>query len=61
MLIKNLKNKPKSFVKILLFISIILSQMNKLIFNAQKNFIRNIKYNFGVVSNQHLSKDAEVI
>lgn len=35
--------------------------MNKLIFNAQKNLINNFKYNFGVVSNQPLSKDAEVI
>lgn len=35
--------------------------MNKLIFNAQKSFINNLKHNFGIVSNQHLSKDAEVI
>ena len=35
--------------------------MNKLIFNAQKNLINNLKFNFGVVSNQHVSKDAEVI
>ena len=35
--------------------------MNKLIFNAQKNLINKLKFNFGVVSNQHVSKDAEVI
>ncbi len=35
--------------------------MNKLIFNAQKNMINNLKFNFGVVSNQHVAKDAEVI
>ena len=34
--------------------------MNKLILNAQKSFINSIKYNFGVVSNQHVSKDSEV-
>ncbi len=34
--------------------------MNKLIFNAHKNLINNLKFNFGVVSNQHVGKDAEV-
>lgn len=34
--------------------------MNKLILNAQKTFVNNLKFNFGIVSNQHVSKDAEV-
>ena len=34
--------------------------MNKLIFNAQKNLINNLKFNFGIVSNQHVAKDGEV-
>lgn len=33
--------------------------MNKLLLNARKNLINNLQYNFGVVSNEHLSKDAE--
>lgn len=33
--------------------------MNKLLLNARKNLINNLQFNFGVVSNEHLSKDAE--
>jgi succinate dehydrogenase (ubiquinone) flavoprotein subunit len=33
--------------------------MNKLLLNARKNLINNLQYNFGVVGNEHLSKDAE--
>jgi succinate dehydrogenase (ubiquinone) flavoprotein subunit len=33
--------------------------MNKLILNARKNIINNLQYNFGVIGNEHLSKDAE--
>lgn len=33
--------------------------INKLLLNARKNLINNLQFNFGVVSNEHLSKDAE--
>ena len=36
----------------------IFDQMNKLLLNARKNLINNLQFNFGVVSNEHLSKDA---
>jgi hypothetical protein len=34
--------------------------MNRLIFKAQNNLINNLKQNFSILSNQHVSKDSEV-
>lgn len=34
--------------------------MNRLIFKAQNNLINNLKKNFSILSNQHVSKDSEV-